>query len=227
MATKHIESALISILAMVVAEFTLADDRTPISSFRKLDLNDQITSVAAILGVLITLFGVFRGLGEARRANRLRQAAVAKEVLRDLFTDPLGRSAMQMLDWDGRTFQAGSNSLTIHGKDLKPALVVHSNTTKFDVQQQYIRDCFENLFDHLLMIEHLISIENIHYDDIRIPIQYYAAKISKYSRTFDPFLFEYGYAKAHRLIYRLAKEFDPLQQISKLPQASQAEPNDR
>lgn len=206
MATRHVKPTLIGILTMVVTDLAWAEERTPIKHFAELDLNDQITSIAAVLGVLITVFGVFRGLGEARRSNRLRQAAVAKEVLRDLFTDPLGRSAMQMLDWDGRTFQSGSTNLTVHWIDLKPALVVHTSTTRFDIQQQYIRDCFENLFDHLLMIDHLISIKNIHYDDIRIPIQYYAVKISRHPRTFEPFLFEYGYAKAHQLINRLAKD---------------------
>ncbi|MHA6130467.1 hypothetical protein ACX3YD_30590 [Pseudomonas fluorescens group sp. PF-1] len=200
------KSAWATLQLMVVTECVLADDQTPIRNFRDLDLNDQIMSCAAVLGVLITLFGVIRGLAEARKSNRLRQAAVAKEVLKDLFTDPLGRSAMQMLDWDGRTFQTGSQHVTVQWSDLKPALVVHSSSTIFNLQQQYIRDCFENLFDHLLMIEHLIAIENIHYNDIKVPVQYYAVKIFKYPQTFDPFLFEYGYAKAHGLIARLAKD---------------------
>ncbi|WP_331691216.1 hypothetical protein VY732_16765 [Pseudomonas sp. ZY71] len=207
MTKRHVGSVLISFLAMVVAEFAAAAERTPISSFQALDLKDQISSVAAILGVLITVFGVFRGLAVARKSNRLRQAAVAKEVLKDLFTDPLGRSAMQMLDWDGRTFQAGPNSQTVHWVDLQPALVIPSSSTQFNVKQQFIRDCFENLFDHLLMIDHLISIENIHYDDIRIPVQYYAAKLSRHPLVFDPFLLKYGYAKAHGLIHRLAKDY--------------------
>lgn len=201
------QPTLTGVLAMVLSQPASAADQAPVSSFWMLDLNDQITSVAAIVGVTVTVLGVYNGLKEARRSNRLRQAAVAKEVLRELFTDPLGHSAMQMLDWSGRTFQAGPVSLTVSWNELKPALVVHSGTTSFDVKQQFIRDCFENLFDHLLMLEHLISIENIHYDDVRVPIQYYAAKLAKHCPTFDPFLFEYGYAKAHRLIHRLAGDY--------------------
>jgi hypothetical protein len=201
------QPTLAGVLAMLLTHSAPAADQVPISSFRMLGLNDQITVVAAIVGVAVTVFGVYNGLKEARRSNRLRQAAVAKEILRELFTDPLGHSAMQMLDWDGRTFQAGAVRLTVSWKELKPALVVHSSTTGFDVKQQFIRDCFENLFDHLLMIEHLISIGNIHYNDVRVPIQYYAAKLAKHRPTFDPFIFKYGYAKAHRLIHRLARDY--------------------
>ncbi|GAB4472618.1 MAG: hypothetical protein OHK0044_16390 [Burkholderiaceae bacterium] len=42
----------------------------------------------------------------------------------------------------------------------------------------------------------------LHFDDVALPLEYYARKIVADSPAFEPFLLEYGYPNAHELLTR-------------------------
>ncbi|MDT4806220.1 hypothetical protein FQZ97_390470 [compost metagenome] len=175
-----------------------------------ISVKDLVTTIATIIGVPTALLAAWKaiiefreGNVEKRRENRLKQASAAKIELESLFSDPMARAAMQMLDWSGRSHNTGTKYQPIFFNDLGPGLRTFDLT--LNERDAYIRDCFEKFFDHLSMIEHLISIDYINFEDIAVPVRYYAKKIIDHRHAYDPFLDAYGYDMAKRFIERAAK----------------------
>lgn len=139
---------------------------------------------------------------EKARENRHKQAAAARDALRELFSSEKAREAMQMLDWSGRSYRDGASGHIITFSDLGPALRVID--LKFDQKDRFIRDCFEDLFDKLELIGHFIDIDFLHYSDVAVPLTYYAKKVAGDINSFAPFLDVYGYPKTKALLLRAA-----------------------
>ena len=140
---------------------------------------------------------------EKDRENRHRQAAAGLATLKDIFASERARAAMQMLDWSGRSYRDGSLEHTIRTAHLGPALRV--NNLDFSPIDRYIRDCFEDLYDHLELAQHCVSIGLLEFDDISVPLSYYCEKIADDLPAFSAFLDTYGYTKAKTFIIRAAK----------------------
>lgn len=161
--------------------------------------------VIPALGIPAVLVAAFKGIAEIRsntrekkRENRHKQAAAARDILKDLFSNERARAAMQMLDWSGRNYTDGTSSFTIHTNELAPALRTHDAIFlgPEGEKQKYIRDCFEEFYDKVLLMEHYVNIDFLHFSDVAVPLAYYAQIIVRSPSTYHPFLKDYGYEGA-------------------------------
>ena len=135
---------------------------------------------------------------EKAKENRLKQAIAARDALSQIFGSPKSKAALQMLDWSGRVYSDGRLEFVISFDELKPALRIEN--LHFDVKEQFIRECFDDLFSNLELLQHYIDIDLVHSDDVMVPLSYYSRRIIGSSPVFDGFLREYGYTRAKRLL---------------------------
>lgn len=203
----------VALMILIPATLALATDAMPKEdTFLPIALKDWIVIVSAVVSIFIAFWGVRNGLRSATKAiqekqneHRQKQLAAARDMMKEIFTDPLARSAMRMMDWSGRTFTYEEQPFTVHWRDLKLALVVHQKGMGFDKQQEFIRDSFESFFDHMLVLEHFIEQNYLNEADIAVPLEYYAGRIIAFPDTYDGFLRAYGYGEARDLMLRLAQ----------------------
>ena len=174
--------------------------------------SDFVRELLTIVGIPGALVAAWRAIEELKngnrerakatheksRENRHKQATAARDALSEIFNSAKARAAMQMLDWSGRSYFDGQVEHRILFSDLGTALRVQS--LSFDAKERFIRDCFEDFFDHLELVQHYIEIEFIHFDDVAVPLSYYAGKIVGNMKAFEPFLDSYGYPRAKRFL---------------------------
>lgn len=181
-------------------------------------VKDLATVLVAVVGVPGGLLAATKAVNEMRRGrhenarqtaekakeNRLKQAIAARDALSQIFNSPKSKAALQMVDWSGRIYSDGKHELTIAFDELKPALRI--DNLSFDIKEQYIRECFDDLFSNLELLQHYVNIELIRLDDIMVPLSYYAERIASNPLTFDGFLVNYGYIRAKKLLLHAAKD---------------------
>jgi hypothetical protein len=172
-------------------------------------LLEELNNLITVLGIPTAIFTAWKAIDEFKngnkekeRENRHKQAEAARDILKDLFESEKSRNAMKMLDWDGRKYGLDEwnddDWYTIRFRDVKNALRIEE--LSFEDKECFIRDCFEDLFDKLELIQHYINIDFLNFEDVKIPLRYYAEIIKGKLDEFEPFLDEYGYPNAKRLI---------------------------
>ena len=183
----------------------------------------QIATIKDLVTVLVAVFGVPSGLltawkavnemkrgrhenarqtAEKAKENRLKQAMAARDALSQIFSSHKSKAALQMVDWSGRIYSDGKQEFTIAFEELRPALRV--DNLSFDIKEQFIRECFDDLFSNLELLQHYVDIELIHSDDVMVPLSYYAKRIAGNPKTFYAFLTDYGYTRAKKLLQHAA-----------------------
>ncbi|MFV3332701.1 hypothetical protein ACNFIA_17315 [Pseudomonas sp. NY15437] len=174
-------------------------------------LKEWFDLAGGLTAALIAIVGLFRGLRTAEESvkqrkedHRQRQLAASHDMINEVFSDPLARAAMRMMDWSGRTFTYAGNPYVVHWNELRPALAVAQKGLGFSKQQEFIRDAFEAFFDHMLVLNHFIDREYLNAKDVAVPLKYYAQAIIRYPTTYDEFLQEYGYSEVKVLLAKLA-----------------------
>lgn len=203
----------VALVVLMPATLTLAAEATPKEdTFLPIALKDWIVIVSTVVSISIAFWGVGNALQSAKKViqekrneHRQKQLAAARDMMKEIFSDPLARSAMRMMDWSGRTFIHEEQTFTVRWRDLKPALVVHQKGMGFNKQQEFIRDSFESFFDHMLVLEHFIEQSYLNEADIAVPLEYYAGRIIAFPDTYDGFLCAYGYGEARDLMLRLVQ----------------------
>lgn len=163
-----------------------------------LRFDDWMTLVTTVIGLPTAI----QGIREIRHRNRHKQADVAKDILKEIFNSEKSKAAMQMLDWSGRKYNDGTMEHQIYFENFKSALRV--TNLEFDEKEMYIRDCFEDLFDKLELIQNYVAIDFININDVAIPLAYYARIIKNKLNDFDAFLTSYGYEGAKQFILDIA-----------------------
>jgi hypothetical protein len=174
-------------------------------------------SVLVLVGVPGSLIAAWKVIVEFRNSNnekakevaekayenRQRQANSARDALEQLFSSQRARSAMQMLDWDGRTYRDGEHEHTIYFRNLGSAL--RTEHTEFSPTECFIRECFEDFFDKIELMQHFVDVGFLNFDDLSVPIKYYALKIVDNLSIFESFLDNYGYPRAKLFFERAAQ----------------------
>lgn len=165
----------------------------------------NLRDVIAILGVPSAIYASYKAINEFKnsntekhratieraRENRHKQAIVARDALKDLFNSEKSKAAMQMLDWSGRIYTDGSSQYEIGFNDIESSLRIKN--LSFNSKERFIRDCFDDFFNHIELIQHYIDIEFIHFEDVSVPLNYYTKKMFKNYYAYQPFLSNYGY----------------------------------
>jgi len=156
-----------------------------------------------------------RNLGNKQREEERSRNHVntARQILDTLFSDIKSRDALRMLDWKARKYVLPNGAVeTISEHDVAngvrvkaqrpfPAQDDLANQEKnegldvimsFNDGEQYVRDCFERLYDQFDSMEHFIQRGLLDFADLKPPLAYYA-EIIKASGGQTEFLQEYGY----------------------------------
>jgi hypothetical protein len=179
----------------------------------------EIQALVAIIGGVVAAGGVlvatFKVLVEWRRATeqrqeelklrqrefRQKQATFARELTREVFSDPKARAALKLLD--SLSFQYVDDDGTKHRirrEELQPALRT-SDLTFTDVQK-FVRASFEALYDYLEQIEQLIRLDVINFEDIETVFRYYMVQALQPDVRHFQFLDHYDYPRAKQFIQR-------------------------
>lgn len=135
-----------------------------------------------------------------REDLRWRKAGLARQIINEFLDDESAGSAMQMLDWSGRTFTQEGTTFTVSHPDMYQAL--RTDNLKFEKKEQFIRDCFDSFFVHQQLTEHYLRIGLLEFDDIRYPHSYYAELMTRNKNVFGQFLLEYKYDYALSFLHR-------------------------
>lgn len=153
-------------------------------------------------------------LEQRQRELRWKKAELAKTVLNEMFDNPYAADAMSMLDWgardyDVKTSRGGSAAVEeITSRDVFAALRIAER--HFNPKERYIRDCFDNFFGVMQILQHYIEIDLIELKDVRYPFAYYADIMNDKRRAYEYFINNY-HEKAGEFLSRFSEwtEFDP------------------
>lgn len=167
---------------------------------------DTIKTIIEMLALLIASVGgivaAFKAISEMQenrkqRSEELRwkQSSLARDVLNELWDEPLCMDAMHMLDWDERSYTINGTQKIIKARDVRDALRSSSPSHDEEVHM-YVRDCFDCFFGTMQAIEHYIAINLIHFEDVAYPFSSYAVTLKQEPEVFEKFLTEYQYTKA-------------------------------
>jgi len=137
---------------------------------------------------------------------------LARELLTTLFDDRLSRDALRLLDWEAREYPVGNQWFTITSRDVINGLRITADRANprpdareremqspgvdlrlnFTPEEQYVRDCFERLYDQFDSLEHFIRRGLLDIADLHTPLAYYVRKINAAPEQ-RQFLETYGY----------------------------------
>lgn len=137
----------------------------------------------------------------ALTAQELRwsQAKIAKELLDEMFEDPLARAAMTMLDWHGREFEIKKGVVAAISEHDRLHGLRTTNLGVMSDKDVFIRDSFDRFFYYVDRIEQSIRIKLVDFEDVKFPLDYYAEQMRPDREVYERFMKTYG--------YRLAAEF--------------------
>jgi hypothetical protein len=168
------------------------------------DVVQVVAWVVAIVGGLIAAFKAINETAENRRQRdrelRWKKAQLARDILDKLLSNKRFRDALIMLDWTGREFEILPNQKQqIRWEDLPGALRAWTEPIEFDEKEVYIRDCFDELFDGMNLLEHYLRTDLLDFADIEFPMAYHVAQLRKQWDAVNTFVSHYG--------NRLARDF--------------------
>jgi hypothetical protein len=175
------------------------------------DAVQVVAWVVAIIGGLIAAFKALHETAENRRMRarelRWKKAQFAKEILDQLDQNKRFRDALTMLDWTGREFEISQGKIEeISWEDLSAALRTWHEPMSFTDKEVYIRDCFDELFDGMNMLEHYLRTELLSFQDVQFPMAYHITKLRERWSAVDAFLGHYGFQLALAFVNRFPEE---------------------
>ena len=151
--------------------------------------------IATAVGLIVTVVKFWSEIRQGRllreRELRWRQAEAGKSLNDEMQTDERAWAAMQMLDSERREFELPNEEKVIITQDDLARALDPANDNN-DEKSMYIRDCFDNLFYFMAMLEHYISSTLIREDDIAYPIEYYVPLMAEFRPQIAAYLNRYG-----------------------------------
>lgn len=164
-----------------------------------------IGAVGGVIAAFKAVTEMQHNLRQKRIEHRWQQTSQAREFLKDIKNDYRASSALQMLDWSGRSYDIGLNeTATITFDEVEAGL--RTSNLSFTRKESFIRDCFDALYDHFETIEHFIRHNFVTFDDVSTPLEYYVDKI--HSRDCHArFMREYGYELALAFAERFRQQY--------------------
>jgi hypothetical protein len=151
-----------------------------------------VASIGGVIAAFIAISQSRRDIFERMKSRRWKQAEMAKIVLDEVYNDEKARSALYMLDWNGRVYSDGDR-LTNPLSTEAVLVALRTTNTHFQPDEMFVRDCFDRLFDYLERIEHYINISLITFEDVEHSLLYYVNIIASQKMVILAFLEEYNY----------------------------------
>lgn len=229
------------------------------------DRIDAVSKIGSVAGVLIAIFGALyqvnknreerkrqhkndaeakekdleernASLAQRQEELRWRKASLAREVLKEMHSDPYCTDAMLMLDWSDRLFALRNVKTYVSDATVRLEKIMTSemlaalrtDNTTFNDKEEYIRDCFDRFFGVMERIEHFISINLLELKDVTYPFNYYRRQIDMHGGggIFTNYLDVYGFNRAKDFLARLREYSKDLPQ-SNMPREDTRQTEER
>ena len=170
------------------------------------DIFDITSKTVGIFGGLISAIILIITLnnGTIQRANELRwnQAKLASELVDKTLNDPLALNALNMIDWENKSYQNGDNIITINSDDVQRSLNIENNLN-LPPNGEFIRESFDRLSYYLGKMERSLKSNLIIFDDVNSPMDYYIPVLrSKYGRVLIPYMKQLHHNDARKYMNR-------------------------
>jgi hypothetical protein len=175
------------------------------------NLKDWIEAFSWLAAISGGLVAVFKGSYELRQ-NRLqraqelrwRQAQAGKQLNDEMLADRAAKNAMDMLDWDGNSYQTGTGQIVPVSKEdwVRALRVTH---TEFNDKEKFVRDCFDNLLYFMGVLEHHISRGLVLFEDVAYPIEYYADLMARDPSVLAAYIETYGFSRSEDFLTRFPR----------------------
>ena len=98
-----------------------------------------------------------------------------------------------MLDWEERIYDVPAVGRTLINRNLVVQGLRVTGTLNFTEPEQYVRDCFERLYDQMEILEHFIRRDLLDFKDLEPPLASYVGIIRRDFQSHQPFLQTYDY----------------------------------
>jgi hypothetical protein len=177
-----------------------------------------IASIGGVIAAGKAVWEIRRSRIDREAEFRWKRAELGKSVLDEIWKQPLARSALRMLDWTGLTYPRGDQQTGV----IDHALMFRSlrpTSGPFSPDEQFVRDCFDELFDGFERLEHFVQIRLILFEDIDSRLRYYISLLARNKQVYQKFLKKYGFILACALLER----FESWKPASSEPAVSFAE----
>jgi hypothetical protein len=163
---------------------------------------ETLSKAAAIVFGLITAWRAVREMKQSREQRdralaaeqkelRWRQARVGTEVVEKMLEDREVDDALNMIDWDSRSYKIDGQDVVVTADDLGAALVGRRGV--FIRKQLFVRDVFDELFYYMGRLERMVALELTTFEDVTMPLDYYIELMARrqdvfggYMRAFHP-----------------------------------------
>jgi hypothetical protein len=169
---------------------------------------ETLSWLAATVGGLVAVFKALYEVQQSRlqRAHELRwrQAQAGKQLNDEMLSDQPAKSALEMLDWDGREFEiAPAGTGPIRKSEWRSAL--RTSNTDFSGKEMFVRDCFDNLLYFMGIMEHHIRRGLVVFEDVAYPLEYYIGIMNLDRGIFVRYMEAYGFARSVSFLERFPK----------------------
>jgi len=160
-----------------------------------------IASIGGVIAAGKAAWEIRRSRIDRETEFRWKRAELAKTVLDEIWNHPSARMALRMLDWTGLTYPRDNQQTgPIKHEMMWDSLRTSGNP--FSPDEQFVRDCFDELFDGFERLEHFLRIHLILFEDIESGLQYYVSLLSKKKQVYQRFLEKYEFRLACALLNR-------------------------
>ncbi len=153
-------------------------------------------SVGALASHISSYFDIWQKFHDLTVGVRWQQAVSAQKAINDIWGNPRAHAALQMLDWDGRTYRCddritGSISFELRNEALR----IEGDELGFTEDEIFVRDAFDELFGQISILQQAMGIKAIRLEDVRDWFLYYVKCLSHERNifTFHRFIVEYDY----------------------------------
>lgn len=142
-----------------------------------------ITIIGGFVAATIAIYNLILNRKIREKELRFKQAQMGKQIIEEMFDDEAAGNALLMIDFERRSYEIGSRKKAIITRDEVVA-ALNPEIQHEDFKTIFIRECFDGLLYYLDRFEHFIKIGLTTFDDVAVPLQYYATIMSKQKSAF-------------------------------------------
>ncbi|AGG90522.1 hypothetical protein LRK24_03905 [Rhodanobacter denitrificans] len=164
-------------------------------------------SVGALASHISSYFEIWQKFHDLTVGVRWQQAVSAQKAISDIWGNPRAHAALQMLDWDGRTYRCDERVTgSISFEFRNEALRIEGDEKDFTEDEIFVRDVFDELFSQISILQQAMKIKAIRLEDVHGWFLFYVKCLSHERNVsiFHRFMVEYDYP----LVLDFLKNFD-------------------
>lgn len=166
-------------------------------------IGSSVTIIGGFVAATLAIYNLILSRKIREKELRFKQAQMGKQIIEEMFDDEAAGNALLMIDFDQRSFDLGSRKKSIITRDDVLQALNPLNKHE-DRKTVFIRECFDGLFYFLDRIEHFVTIGLTTFEDVAVPIKYYATMMSKHKSILVKYIQLTQFERAHIFLNRFS-----------------------